>query len=108
VLANAAIKLLMKQDASTIQPVVGAFQLSDDERQFLLAAAKGEGLFFARGSHVAIKVEASPAEHRLVTTAPQELAERSAVPTGSESADADRPLRPLTPRRRLGSTGASR
>jgi conjugal transfer ATP-binding protein TraC len=108
VLANAAIKLLMKQDASTIQPVVGAFQLSDDERQFLLAAAKGEGLFFARGSHVAIKVEASPAEHRIVTTAPRELAERSAAPMGSESADADRPVRPLTPRRRLGSTGAAR
>ncbi|MCC6177290.1 MAG: ATP-binding protein [Chloroflexi bacterium] len=108
VLANAAIKLLMKQDASTIQPVVGAFQLSDDERQFLLAAAKGEGLFFARSSHVAIKVEASPAEHRLVTTAPRELAERSAVPTGPEAAEADRPRHPLTPRRRLGSTGAAR
>ncbi|MCC6178486.1 MAG: ATP-binding protein [Chloroflexi bacterium] len=108
VLANASIKLLMKQDASTIQPVVGAFQLSDDERQFLLAAAKGEGLFFARGSHVAIKVEASPAEHRLVTTAPRELAERSAAPTESASAEADRPVLPLTPRRRLGSTGAAR
>jgi conjugal transfer ATP-binding protein TraC len=108
VLANAAIKLLMKQDASTIQPVVGAFQLSDDERQFLLAAAKGEGLFFARGSHVAIKVEASPAEHRLVTTAPRELAERTQVPSGPETAEADQPLRPLTPRRRLGPTGAAR
>jgi len=79
VLANAAIKLLMKQDASTIQPVVGAFQLSDDERQFLLAAAKGEALFFARGSHVAIKVEASPAEHRLVTSDPAELIELAEI-----------------------------
>jgi type IV secretory pathway VirB4 component len=108
VLANAAIKLLMKQDSSTIQPVVGAFQLSDDERQFLLAAAKGEGVFFARGSHVAIKVEASPAEHRLVTTAPRELAERAAALTGPEAVEADRPVRPLSPRRRLGSTGAAR
>jgi type IV secretory pathway VirB4 component len=108
VLANAAIKLLMKQDASTIQPVVGAFQLSDDERQFLLAAAKGEGLFFARGSHVAIKVEASPAEHRLVTTAPRELAERSGATTGPVATEADRSLRPLTARRRIGSTGAAR
>ena len=108
VLANAAIKLLMKQDASTIQPVVGAFQLSDDERQFLLAAAKGEGLFFARGSHVAIKVEASPAEHRLVTTAPRELAERLMTSARSESVDGDRSLRPTSPRRRLGSTGAAR
>jgi len=52
---------------------VAAFQLSLEERQFLLAAGKGEGLFFARGTHVALKVEASPAEHRLATTAPREL-----------------------------------
>lgn len=77
VLANAAMKLLMKQDASTIGPVAEAFRLSDEERQFLLGAAKGEGLFFARGNHVALQVEASPAEHDLVTTAPRELAERA-------------------------------
>ena len=80
VLANAAIKLLMKQDASTIEPVVAAFRLSDEERGFLLGAAKGEGIFFARGSHVALQVEASPSEHRLATTAPRELAERAARP----------------------------
>jgi type IV secretory pathway VirB4 component len=74
VLTNAAIKLLMKLDSATIDPVVAAFQLSPEERQFLLAAGKGEGIFFARGSHVALKVEASPAEHRLATTAPRELA----------------------------------
>ena len=77
VLTNAAVKLLMKQDSATITPVVSAFQLSAEERQFLLAANKGEGLFFARGSHVALKVEASPLEHRLATTAPREIAERS-------------------------------
>ena len=104
-LANAAIKLLMKQDAATIQPVVGAFQLSDDERQFLLAAAKGEGLFFARGSHVALKVEASPAEHRLVTTAPRELAERSAQAAGVIAAKSESRPRSAAPRRRLGSLG---
>jgi len=75
VLANAALKLLMKQDAAIIDPVVQAFRLSDEERQFLLAAGKGEGLFFARGSHVALKIEASPAEHRLATTSPRELAQ---------------------------------
>lgn len=74
VLANAALKLLMKQDAAIIAPVVQAFRLSAEERQFLLAAGKGEGLFFARGSHVALKIEASPAEHRLATTSPRELA----------------------------------
>ncbi len=75
VLANAALKLLMKQDATIIDSVVQAFRLSAEERQFLLTAGKGEGLFFARGSHVALKIEASPAEHRLATTSPRELAQ---------------------------------
>jgi conjugal transfer ATP-binding protein TraC len=85
VLANAALKLLMKQDAAIIDPVVGAFRLSDEERRFLLAAGKGEGLFFARGSHVALKVEASPAEHRLATTAPREIAQGEDQPDGDRS-----------------------
>lgn len=75
VLVNAAVKLLMKQDASTIEPVAEAFRLSADERQYLLGAGKGQGLLFARGSRVPLTVEASRAEHRLATTAPRELAE---------------------------------
>src|SRR5262249_4020835 len=100
VLANAAIKLLMRQDSSTIAPVVPAFQLSPEERQFLLSAAKGEGLFFARGSHVALTIEASPAEHRLATTAPRELAERLAAQGAGRPSSAVAP--PSAPRRRLG------
>jgi len=103
VLANAAIKLLMKQDGSTIDPVVAAFQLSPEERQFLLAAGKGEGLFFARGTHVALKVEASPAEHRLATTAPRDLAEsRAEGPSPKASAGSPGGLGQAGPRRRLG------
>jgi hypothetical protein len=74
VLSNAAMKLLLKQDSTTIGPVVEAFGLSPEERQLLLGAAKGEGLFFCRGGHLALRVEASPAEARLATTAPRELA----------------------------------
>ena len=79
VLANAAVKLLLKQDGSTIDPVAAAFQLSAEERQLLLGAAKGEGLLFARGARVAIKVEASQKEHQLATTAPWELAAATSV-----------------------------
>ena len=57
---NAATKLLMKQDGSTIESVVTAFGLSAEERQFLLGAGKGEGLLFARGTHLGVRVEASP------------------------------------------------
>src|SRR2546423_270989 len=60
--------------------VGAALRLSQEERRFLLAAEKGEGLFFARGGQVALKVEASPTEHRLATTAPRELAALAAAP----------------------------
>ena len=75
VLVNAAMKLLLKQDATTVEAVTDAFQLTVEERQYLLGANKGEGLLFARGARMPISVEASPAEHRLATTAPRELAE---------------------------------
>ncbi|MBV9280639.1 MAG: ATP-binding protein, partial [Chloroflexi bacterium] len=97
VLANAALKLLMKQDSAIVEPVVQAFRLSPEERQLLLGAGKGEGLFFARGGHVALKVEASPAEHRLGTTAPRELAARETGKTNGRTEPAHRGA----PRRRL-------
>ncbi|MGE3599179.1 MAG: VirB4-like conjugal transfer ATPase, CD1110 family [Dehalococcoidia bacterium] len=100
VLGNAATKLLMKQDSATIEPVVTAFQLSPEERQFLLAAGKGEGLFFARGSHIALKVEASPAEHRLATTAPRELAEQATGPAAAAPGAAPPSHAPASGRRR--------
>ena len=80
ILGNAAIKLALKQDSTTIDPVVAALNLSAEERRYLLAAGKGEGLFFARGGRVALQVEASATEHRLATTAPRELAALAAVP----------------------------
>ena len=75
VLINAAMKLLLKQDATTVDAVTEAFQLTLEERQYLLGANKGEGLLFARGMRLPLSIEASPAEHRLATTAPRELAE---------------------------------
>jgi hypothetical protein len=81
VLVNAAMKLLLKQDATTVEPVAEAFQLTPDERQYVLGANKGEGLLFARGARLPLTIEASPAEHRLATTAPRELAELAARTT---------------------------
>ena len=75
ILVNSSMKFLMKQDNTTIDAVARAFKLSDGERKFLTTCAKGEGLFFVRGSHVPMKVVASPLEHKLATTNPQELRE---------------------------------
>ena len=47
--------------------------VNNRKRRFLLGALKGEGLLFARGGRWPIKIEASPAEHRLATTNPREL-----------------------------------
>jgi conjugal transfer ATP-binding protein TraC len=79
VLANSSVQLLMRQDSSTIDAVSQTFRLSAGEREFLLACRKGEGLFFAQGNHIALRVEASPMEHSLVTTDPAELVEREDV-----------------------------
>jgi conjugal transfer ATP-binding protein TraC len=81
VLVNAAMKLLLKQDSTTVDAVADAFELTQEERQYLLGANKGEGLLFARGGRLALSIEASPAEHRLATTAPRELAEMAARAT---------------------------
>jgi hypothetical protein len=58
VLVNAATKLLLKQDATTVDVVTDAFRLTADERQYLLGASKGEGLLFVRGMRLALRIEA--------------------------------------------------
>ncbi|MEZ4503153.1 MAG: ATP-binding protein [Dehalococcoidia bacterium] len=70
VLANSSVQLLMRQDSSTIGIVAETFGLSSGEREFLLSCRKGEGLFLARGNHIALQVEASPLEDALSRTDP--------------------------------------
>jgi hypothetical protein len=72
-LLNASQKFLMKQDSTTIDAVVKAFRLSNEERKFLLSAGKGEGLYFSRSSHVPLQVVASDLEDQLARTDPKEL-----------------------------------
>jgi type IV secretory pathway VirB4 component len=89
VLVNAAMKLLLKQDQTTVDAVTQSFQLSNRERHYLLGANKGEGLLFARGLRLAIRIEASPTEHRLATTAPRELAELAELAAPSPHNDSN-------------------
>jgi len=92
VLVNAAMKLLLKQDATTVEVVTDAFQLTTDERQYLLGAAKGEGLLFARGARIPLTIQGSPAEHRLATTAPREVAELQAERSSRRGLSSSEPL----------------
>jgi hypothetical protein len=67
ILAMATMKFLMKQDSSTIESVARTFRLSSGQRNFLLAARRGEGLF-ATKSWTPMEVVASPREAAMANT----------------------------------------
>ena len=73
VLGQSATRLLLRQESATVALLQESFALSERERSFLLGCRPGEGLLLARGSRVALRVEASPGEHELCTTDPAEL-----------------------------------
>jgi len=73
IVTNSAIQILLKQHSAAIDKVGETFYLSEGEKQLLLSADKGEGIFFAGQNHVAIQVIASEDEHKLITSNPEEL-----------------------------------
>ncbi len=77
ILSNSSIQMLLKQSPTEIDLVSQIFYLSEQEKQLLLSANVGEGLFFAGQSHVSIKVLSAPFEHNLITSNPEELLKRA-------------------------------
>jgi type IV secretory pathway VirB4 component len=73
IVSNSSIQTLLKQSPASIEKIAEVFYLSEGEKHLLLASDIGEGLFFAGANHVAMKVLASPTEHKLVTSKPSEL-----------------------------------
>lgn len=71
--SQSAMRILMRQDTTTIKKVASEFNLSEYEQHFLLTCEKGEALVIADQNHVAVKVVASEKEHPLLTTDPREL-----------------------------------
>lgn len=71
--SQSALRILMRQDTTTIKNVVSEFNLSEYEQQYLLTCERGDALLIADQNHVAVKVVASDKEHPLITTNPQEL-----------------------------------
>ncbi len=80
VVANAATQILLRQAPQAIDALAEAFRLSEGERAYLLGAAQGDGLLASGADRVAFHVLASPAEHTLVTTDPEDLADLAALP----------------------------
>ena len=73
VVTNSALRVLFKQAPAAIDKVGDVFYLSQGERSLLLGSNVGEGIFFAGNNHAPITVVASPAEHKLITTRPQDI-----------------------------------
>jgi len=71
--SQSALRILMRQDTTTIKNVVSEFNLSEYESSFLLSCERGDALIIADQNHVAVKVVASEKEHPLITTNPLEL-----------------------------------
>lgn len=97
VLSNSSIQILLKQSPTEIDLVAQVFYLTDQEKQLLLSAGVGEGLFFAGQSHVAIKVLSAPFEHKLITSNPQEILERQQAEASqvTQPTDNSSPEQPL-------------
>ena len=76
IITNSALSFLMKQSSATIEVTKKAFQLTEWEKELLLGAAVGEGIFFAGQKHVALKVVASDTEAQFITTSPEEIIKR--------------------------------
>ncbi|MBI3887879.1 ATP-binding protein, partial [Candidatus Microgenomates bacterium] len=68
--SQSSLRILMKQDTTTIKKVAEEFNLSEYEQHFLLTCDRGEALIIADQNHVALKVVASEKEHPLLTTDP--------------------------------------
>ncbi|WP_433288509.1 VirB4 family type IV secretion system protein [Micromonospora sp. CA-244673] len=75
VVANAATQVLLKQAPQAIDAIGEAFGLTAGERRLLLAARVGTGLLICGTNRTSFEAVASPAEHRLCTTNPSELAD---------------------------------
>jgi conjugal transfer ATP-binding protein TraC len=76
VLANSAYTVLLKQKPAVITNICKTFHLSQFERDYILSASVGEGILLIDNEHFELKVVASPAEHKIITTQADELLEQ--------------------------------
>ncbi len=73
IVTNSSLRVLLKQSPAAIDKIGELFYLSQGEKQLLLAANVGEGIFFAGPHHAPIRVVASPSEYQLITTKPADI-----------------------------------
>ncbi len=93
VLSNSSIQILLRQGASEVDLVAKTFYLSQGEKELLLSAGVGEGLFFAGQNHVAMQIVSANFEHNLATTNPAEVATREKTDRDEKIDQAQKDLR---------------
>ena len=95
IVTNSSVQILMKQSPAAIDKLTATFYLSEGEKQLLLGAGVGHGIIFAGQNHVAVKVVASPDEHKLITSDPKEvLADKESTPKSNPTPESTNPLPP--------------
>lgn len=73
ILSNSSVQILLKQNSSEVETLGSTLNLSEGEKQFLLTAQVGEGLFFAGQNHITAQFLASNFEYQIVTSKPQDI-----------------------------------
>ncbi len=73
VLANTSYTFLLRQKPAVMRNVAKTFNLSQAERDFLVSAQLGNGILILENEHQELEVIASPEEHKLITTNPDEM-----------------------------------
>jgi type IV secretory pathway VirB4 component len=90
IVANAATQILLHQAPQAIDEIAIAFHLSDGERQFLLAADRGQGLLCAGTQRVGFQAISSSREDQWCTSDPAQLAAQDDADDGTvEAIDLD-------------------
>ncbi len=73
IITNSSLQLLLKEAPASIDNTAKAFGLTDVEKNYLVEADIGQGLFVAGLKRAAIQIVPSSFENELITTNPEEI-----------------------------------
>lgn len=73
IITNSSIQILLRQSPVSIDNIQKVFHLTNQEKDALLKAPTGHGIFFAGNKHVAVEIVGSPTEDQIVTSSPEQL-----------------------------------
>lgn len=96
ILSNSSLQILLKQSTASIDIVANTFYLSAGEKQMLMSANVGEGLFFAGQNHVAMQIVSAPFEHEIITSNPEEVLAQQQATQEQHTVDSSDTLSPTS------------